>query len=101
MKNKGIFWYIIIGILLIFLLIGAYKTLNNHHNKEYLVVNKKILEAAKKCYKEDVCENNITLKYLYDNKYLSVQIDPITKENMKEDICITFKDNEAIFCDNQ
>ncbi len=97
-KRKFSIWYIIIAVVIIIIIVAGIKNLNNHHDKEYLVVNKKILETAKECYLKGDCEGDILLKDLYNKQYLSVQINPITKENIDENICITFKDNETKFC---
>ena len=100
MVKKKINWgYLFIIILIILLLVGAYKNLNNHYDKEYLVINKKILESASKCYLDNVCKDDITIKDLYDNNYLEKQIDPKTKENINDNRCITYANNEAKFCD--
>lgn len=97
-KKKNSFLYIILGLLLVLLIIAAIKALNNHHEKEYLVINNRILESAKKCYLSKDCEGEITLKDLYDKDYLDTQFDPVSKEEMDEKKCITFKNDEAIFC---
>ena len=84
--------------LIVLVVIAAFKNLNNHHEKEYRVVNSKILESAKDCYLKDDCAGEIALKDLYDKGYLEVQVDPVTKENMDENLCIKFEDKEAVFC---
>jgi len=97
-KNSNI-WYFLIIIIIILFILGAYKNVINHQKKEYLVINNRILESAKKCYLNNDCDGKITLKVLYEKKYLEIQVDPNTKENMKEDICIEYLDNETKFCE--
>ena len=97
-KKKINYLYIIIGILLILLTLGGVKTLKNHHEKEYLVINNKILEKSKECYLKKECDGEITLKDLYDKGYLDTQFDPITKEQMDQNTCIKFENNKASFC---
>jgi len=97
-KKKINIWYLVILLIIIILIIGIYKAINEHQEKEYLVVNNKILESAKECYLKGDCEGEITLKYLYEKEYLVVQVDPVTKENINEDMCITFKEDTAVFC---
>lgn len=97
-RKKFSIFYIIVGILIIFLIIGAYKNLNDHHDKEYLVVNNKILESAKECYLKKDCTGEITLKDLYSKGYLETQINPVTKENMNENLCIKYENGETFFC---
>ena len=98
-KKKYNIWYIIISLILIIFIIGAYKALKNHQEKEYKVVNNKILEAAKKCYLDKECVGKTLLKDLYAKDYLNTQIDPVSKENMNEDICIIYENNEVKFCE--
>lgn len=80
---------IIGSIMAILLIIGiptVYKVINNHHNNLYRVVEDKIINSAKKCYYEEVCVNNkITLKELYELKYLEKVSDPISKEYYNEE----------------
>ncbi len=97
-KKKINFLFIIISALIVLFIAGAIKTLNNHHEKEYLVVNSKILQKAKECYLKGDCTGEITLKDLYDKKYLDIQIDPVTKENMNDNTCIKYENDEALFC---
>lgn len=98
-KKKNSFLYIVLGLLLVLLIIAAIKTLNNHHEKEYLVINNRILESAKKCFLNKECEGEITLKDLYDKGYLDKEFDPVSKEEMDEKMCIMFSDDEAKFCE--
>ena len=97
-KNKSNVLYIIIFIIILVVVSAFFKNLKAHQKKEYLVVNNRILEAAKKCFLEEKCEGEILLKDLYEKEYLSVQVNPITKENMDENICIKYDNNEAKFC---
>ena len=62
------------------------------------VEEKYIIEAAKKCKIEKECNNDtITLKELYDLKYLEKQVNPVTKEYYSEDAYVTLKNNEYVF----
>lgn len=98
-KKSKIIIYLIVAFIVVILLLSAGKNLNNHYKKEYLVIDNKIKEAAKLCYNEGKCENNITLKDLYDKEYLEVLFDPKSKEKIDDNRCITYKDHEIIFCD--
>ncbi len=70
-----------LSILLILFIPTTYKVIKDHQNKLYAVVEKEIIEAAKNCWNKGVCEKDeITLKELYDLKYLKKQVDPITKK---------------------
>ena len=59
-KKKVSIWYLVLALLIVLIIIGAKKSLDNHHGKEYLVVHSRILESAKKCYLDEKCEGEIT-----------------------------------------
>lgn len=81
MNDKKIFSitiFIIVIPILCVTLNGVYK---NHQEKLILVSNKRIIEAAQKCYLEQKClDEKITLEKLYEEKYLEEESNPITKE---------------------
>ena len=60
-------------IIIIVLMIGIPTVINvkkDHDNKLILVTEKRIKEAAKKCFLDNKCEgNSTTLKILYDLYY--------------------------------
>ena len=99
-KKKISFWVILMSLIIILVIFAGYKNVQNHFAKEYKVVNNKILESAKECFLKNDCEGIITLKDLYDKKYLDIQVDPKTKENIDDTICIIFDKNETKFCEN-
>lgn len=77
-KIWGITIFIIVIPILGVTLHGVYK---NHQEKLMLVSNKRIIEAAQKCYLEQKClDEKITLEKLYEEKYLEEESNPITKE---------------------
>jgi len=73
---------ILIITLIAFPLYNAYISLKNtHEEKEWLVVNKKVIETANKCYLERKCTTNtVTVEYLINSDYLVNVVNPITKE---------------------
>lgn len=80
-KNKGVIYITVIALLLIISLPTIYKVINNHNQKLYEVTEKRIIEAAKKCWNESKCEGEeITLNTLYELKYLKREADPVTKK---------------------
>ena len=88
---------IIIGLIII-VIPTIYKVICNHYDNMYKVVNQKVIEAAKKCYYEENCTNDkITLKELYEMKYLDIVSDPISKENYSEEFYVEIKNNEFKF----
>ena len=89
-------------ILTIFVILGMiilptiYK-INKTHQEDLILVQEKEFEYyAHKCYKEGKCLNkNITLKNLYDNKYLTKKLtNPITKKYYKEESSINLDTKE-------
>ncbi len=99
MEEKKIsIWHLIIVLIILFILFAGYKNLKSHQEKEIRVVNNKILESAKECFLKQECEGEITLKDLYDKKYIDLQINPLTKENMDDNLCIKFVGKDAVFC---
>ena len=92
MQNMNKRYIILISIAIIFAIIAiptGYKIIKNYNSKSYLVVEKKIIEATKKCFNEEKCSGEeITLKDLYDNKYLDVMVNPVTKKIYDEDLKI-------------
>ena len=97
-KTINIIIYIITGLIIILMVMGAYKAEKKHQDKLRLVVNEKIKEAAKECYFKKECEAKITLKDLYDKGYLEKLFDPVTKENMDENICLEYLNDKVKFC---
>lgn len=90
--------YFIAGISVIILGISAYKAEKNHEEKLYHVVYSKIKETALDCYLNGDCEGDITLNVLYQKEYLTPVYDPVTKEELDNEICITYNDKEVDFC---
>lgn len=94
-------WIISTTIIIIFgLIIGvtSFKVVNKHNDKLLLVEEKYIIEKSKECKMEKKCNNdNITLKELYDLKYLEKQVNPVSKEYYSLDAYVTLKNNEYVF----
>ena len=83
---------IIISITLIIFTI--YKLNKRHEDKLYNVLYSEIKYQAEKCYLKKECESTITLKELYKKKYLETQYDPISKEELNENLKIKIKDEK-------
>lgn len=79
--NKIIVYITLIFVLLVIGIPTFYKVTNLHQDNLIKVTDKKIIEAAKKCYYEGKClDTRITLESLYTNNYLTDDvIDPISK----------------------
>jgi hypothetical protein len=99
MKNKDIFCLALIIIILMIIGGTILKVNKNHENNLMLVSEKKITEAAEKCYKEGKCTDNskITLQSLYANGYLAKEANPVTKEVYNSESYVTFTNNVYTF----
>ncbi len=84
-KNSLIIYTTIIAVLIIIIIPTTYTICKRHNDRLLEVSYKRIEEAAKNCYLNDVClADKITLKELYDNKYLMKESNPVTKEYYKD-----------------
>ena len=91
---------IIISSIVILLLIIAttIKIIKDHNDKLIDVVEKEIKSAAIQCYYESKCNEKITLRELYQLKYLEDEVsDPITKEIYNQESYVEKKDDKFIF----
>ena len=90
-------YLILLALAILFVIVAiptTYKIIKNYNKKSYLVVEKKITEAAKKCFNEEKCTGDkTTLKELYDNKYLDVVVNPVTKKMYDDNLEIKKSDN--------
>lgn len=87
---------ILIIVLIILTIITIYKINKHHEDKLYNVLYSKIEYASNKCYLENQCKDNFTLNDLYEKKYLETQYDPISKEELDNNIKIKIKDDKVI-----
>ena len=97
--NKIIIYITVIASVIMIAFPTLYKVIKDNHNKLYIVNHKYIIEAAENCYYNDDCKNNkITLKELYDKKYLEKGItDPVTKELYSEDSYVLLSKKDSSF----
>lgn len=89
----------ILAIMLLICLITLtiYKLNKRHEDKLYDVLYSKIKYQAKQCYLKNECEDKMSLNELYEKKYLDIQYDPISKEELnKETKIIINKDKIEI-----
>lgn len=67
-----------------------------HNDKMIKVTENKIKEAAKKCYLDNVCNNETTLGTLYQKKYIEKQSNPVTKKYYDESSVIKLEDKKVV-----
>jgi len=89
--------------IVLVILIGTVATatvieLNERHEEKLIYsMETKIAYYAKRCYLENNCKDTVTLKDLYDRKYLTdVVVHPVTKEIIDETTTIDYKNKEII-----
>ena len=93
--------WIILTMIILVISFGSYITyrvIKDYRYKVYLVAEKRILEAAKKCIDENKCkEFPVLLRDLYENQYLKEESNPLTKEVYNYDSYIDNKDGKLVF----
>lgn len=98
MKISRFTIFLITSCLLIAIVVTASTVKINERHEEKLIssMESKISYYAKRCYLENKCRDQITLKDLYDLKYLDQIVHPVTKEILDETTTIEYKDNTII-----
>lgn len=102
MKTKRISNFSLISIAIvasffIIIITTITKIRDNQNDKLLYAMESKIKYYAKRCYLENNCDGEITLKELYDKKYLKEEIvNPVTKEILDGNIKINYFNNEVI-----
>ena len=80
---------------LLFLVPSVFFLLKQHYNSMYLVVEKKVIEAARNCKAQDDClTTTITLEELINKGYIDKVYDPISKELINSKSCIDLTKDE-------
>ncbi len=102
MKTKRISNFSLISIaivasMFIVIITTIIKIRDNQNDKLLYAMESKIKYYAKRCYLENNCEGEISLKELYDKKYINEEIvNPVTKEILDGNIKISYFNNEII-----
>lgn len=86
-----------ITLLIVFVTTVTTIELNQRHEDKLIYsMESKIKYYAKRCYLENNCKDIVTLKDLYDRKYLTQVVHPVTKEIVDETTTISYANNEII-----
>lgn len=76
--------------------LSYYKVYNLHIDNSYVYLNKLLNEAAVNCYRDDICDTNITVSDLELTGYLTEKIvDPRSKMYIGEDFLVPIVDDKA------
>ncbi len=95
--NKKVCYFLIVLLITIIILVSIGKVIIEHQEKIKLVESKLILETAQKCVVNNDCHGDkVTLKMLYDNKYLDKEYNKITKEYYNENSYVDLKTKKFI-----
>ncbi len=101
MQNKHILSITIVIILIMILVPVIYSVTKEYEKNIINVTEKRIIEAAINCYKEDKCtESQITLSKLYENNYLEKEVHPITKKVYSDESYVTKKEDGYHFVES-
>ena len=92
----------VIVILLILLITGVtiHKLVVRHNKKLYNVLYSEIKYKANRCYLEEKCGKTFTLKDLYDEGYLDIMYDPVSKEELDKNLRIEILEDEILIENN-
>ncbi len=86
---------LVLGIVII--IASIVKISDNHNHLLMHSMQSQVEYYAKRCYVENNCEGEITLKDLYARNYIENEVvDPVTKEILDENLKINFKDKKVI-----
>lgn len=86
----------IIASLVIIIIASIVKISVNQNNKLLYSMHSTIEYYAKRCYLEENCKDEVTLKDLYDKNYLTEMVNPVTKEILDENLKINYFNNQVI-----
>lgn len=97
--SKILINFTLLVCILIIVCPTAYKVIKTNEQNRIVVTEKYLIESAKKCIYEEKCKSNkITLKELYNYKYVEDEIfDPITKEVYSHESYIVISKNNSKF----
>lgn len=97
-QNKLLLIIFVIALALIIGIEAVIIVNNNHQQKLYNSAVAKINEKALACYRAKICQDStITLKELYDYKYLKTMANPKTKEIFNPDSYVVIVNNKTKF----
>ena len=97
-NNKKWILGTLVVLVLSFGMYISYSVIKEYRNNLILVTEKRIVEAAKKCFDEEKClQYPITLKDLYRFSYLEQEIHPLTKEIYNEESYVINKNGKLEF----
>ena len=98
LNNRNSILFTIIVILLLLIGLTVYKVYEAHMARSFLVDEKRIIEAAKSCVWDDVCnENEILLGKLIEEGYAKEEVNPKTKMYYSHNSYVLVNENQYTF----
>lgn len=95
-SNFSLISYAIVVSGLIIIIASIAHISDQHKEKLIYAMESKIEYFAERCYLENNCAGETTLNDLYEKKYLSEVVNPVTKEILDKDMKINYVDNKII-----
>ena len=98
LNNRNSILFTITIILLLLVGLTVYKVYEKHMTRSFLVVEKRIIEAAKSCVWDGVCnEKEILLGKLITSGYAKGEVNPKTKMYYSHNSYVLVNENQYTF----
>lgn len=96
-SNLTILGLTIFAMGIVIITASIVKINDNHSNLLMHSMQSQVEYYAKRCYVENKCSGEITLKDLYEREYIKEEVvDPVTKEILDENIKINYIDKKIV-----
>lgn len=93
-SNFTILTLTIFGLGIVVIIASIVKISDNHNHLLMYSMQSQVEYYAKRCYLENNCVGEVTLKDLYDRNYIKEEVvDPVSKEILDDNIKINFIGN--------
>ena len=93
-SNFTIIFFVIIALIIVVGIFTVLKIEKIHEEKLIYSMETTVEYKAERCYLEGICKDTITLGILYENKYLTEVINPVTKEVIDPNLKLEYIDNK-------
>lgn len=94
-SNFTILALTILGLGIFVIIASIVKISDNHNHLLMYSMQSQVEYYAKRCYLENNCTGEVTLKDLYERNYIKEEVvDPVSKEILDENIKINYIENK-------
>lgn len=95
--NLAILGITIISLVVTIIIASIVKISDNHNHLLTYSMQSQVEYYAKRCYVENNCVGEVTLKDLYTRNYINGEVvDPVSKEILNENIKINYIDKKIV-----